>query len=98
LTRVEQNGAGVTYSGTWIPNLGAFNSGSSAFLSAAGAKANLAFTGTGVNWIGYRDEWSGIAKVYVDGGLKATIDTYASPGKAQAVIYSISGLASAPIR
>ena len=28
----------------------------------------LTFTGTGVTWIGYRDEWSGVATVSVDGG------------------------------
>jgi hypothetical protein len=47
-----------------------------------------------VNWIGYRDEWSGNARVYVDGVLKATIDTYASPSQAQAVLYMAAGLAS----
>jgi hypothetical protein len=79
----------------WFPNSGAFNSGGSAALTmATGAKVNFAFSGTGVSWIGYRDEWSGIANVYVDGALKATVDTYASPGKAQAAVYSVSGLAA----
>jgi hypothetical protein len=92
---VEQNGAGVTYSGSWATNGGASNSGGSAVLSgAAGSKSNIAFNGTGVSWVAYRDEWSGIANVYVDGTLKGTVDTYSSPGKFQAVVYSISGLSS----
>jgi hypothetical protein len=57
-----------------------------------GARATFAFNGVGATWIGYRDQWSGIANVYVDGALKATVDTFASPQKAQAVNYTISGL------
>lgn len=95
VTRVEQNGAGAVYTGNWLANKGTFNSGSSAVMAAsAGAKVNFAFNGTGVKWIGYRDEWSGIAKVYVDGAAAGTIDTYSTPGKAQTVMYSVSSLAS----
>ena len=60
----------------------------------AGSRATFSFTGTSVSWIGYRDEWSGIAKVYIDGALKATVDTYSSPSKAQTAAYTISGLAA----
>ena len=60
----------------------------------AGARATFSFTGTGANWIAYRDEWSGIANVYLDGTLKGQVDTYATPSKPQAQMYSISGLAS----
>src|SRR5438067_520938 len=63
--------------------------------TGAGAGSSFRFNGTGVKWIAYRDEWSGIARVYVDGTLTGTIDTYASPAAAQAVMYSVSGLASA---
>jgi hypothetical protein len=50
------------------------------------------FTGTGVAWIAYRDAWSGLARVYVDGELKTTIDTYVDGSEAQTSPYSISGL------
>ena len=81
------------WSGTWFLNDNSLHSGGSAALAVdSGSKATFAFTGTGVTWTGYRDEWSGIAKVYVDGVLKSTIDTYASPSKAQTPIYSITGL------
>ena len=59
----------------------------------AGARATLNFTGTAVNWIGYRDEWSGIAKVTLDGVLIANVDTYAAPAQSQAVTYSLTNLA-----
>ncbi len=57
-----------------------------------GTQATFAFTGTSVQWIGYRDPWSGIAQVYLDGVLKGTIDTYSAAALAQSVIYSASGL------
>ena len=87
---------GGPWSGTWFVNNDSLHSGGSAALAMdAGSKATFAFTGTSVTWKGYRDEWSGIAKVYVDGVLKTTIDTYASPSKAQTPIYSITGLTRA---
>jgi hypothetical protein len=95
-SRVEQNGSGIVYSGgTWYPNNGAFNSGGSAVLSQdPGARATFTFNGTGATWIAYRDEWSGIARVYVDGAFTSTIDTYATPSQAQQKAYSVTGLAA----
>jgi hypothetical protein len=60
----------------------------------AGARATFAFTGTSVSWVGYRDRWSGIARVSLDGVLAATVDTYAAVDQAQAVLFSRSGLAA----
>lgn len=89
----QQNNPAVQYTGTWYPNSGAFNSGGSATLAMdAGSQAKFTFTGTGVTWIGYRDQWSGIAEVYLDGVLKATIDTYSASAQAQATEYSVGGL------
>ena len=59
----------------------------------AGSRATINFNGTGVSWSGFRDEWSGLARVYIDNELKATIDTYLSPSQPHAVPYSIDGLA-----
>ena len=60
----------------------------------AGSRVTLSFNGTGIAWIAYRDEWSGIARVYVDGELKTTIDNYLSPPQTGEAPYSITGLAS----
>jgi hypothetical protein len=59
----------------------------------AGSSATVHFTGTGITWIGYSDEWAGIANVYVDGEIQSTVDTYRSPAQNQASEYSIAGLA-----
>ena len=58
----------------------------------SGARATLTFSGTGVNVIGYEDQWSGVANVYLDGKQVAQVDTYVSDLKAQANLYSVSGL------
>jgi hypothetical protein len=93
--RVEQDDPAVVRTGVWYSNSSASagHSGGTAMLSMdVGASAALSFTGTGVRWIGVRDEWSGRANVYVDGQLAAVVDTYASPGQSAAVLYSATGL------
>jgi hypothetical protein len=96
-TRVEETASSVVFAGSWSSNAGAFNSGGSSKLSmTANSSATISFNGTGVTWIGYQDEWSGIAQVLVDGALKSEIDTYVMPGKAQSQLYSVSGLAQGP--
>lgn len=49
-----------------------------------------------MSWIGYSDPWSGIAQVYVDGVLKATVDTYSAVEATQKVQYSVSNLTNGP--
>jgi hypothetical protein len=91
--RYEQTDPSVQYSGIWYPNSGGFNSGGSAAMAVdAGSEATFRFTGTGVKWIGFSDPWSGIAQVYLDGSLVATIDTFSAAQKAQVVQYSVSSL------
>ena len=93
--RTEQNSPALTYTGVWFPNISAMHSGGSAVLATdAGSRATITFNGTGITWIAYRDQFSGIARVYLDGALEATVDTYLSPAQAQAATYVINGLAS----
>jgi hypothetical protein len=90
---VQQNDPSLIYSGNWYLNSNPVMSGGSAVLATDPASnATLTFTGSGVQWIAYRDQWSGIANVYVDGTLNSVIDTYATPQQAQAVAFSIGGL------
>ena len=93
--RVEETDPSVQYTGSWIPQSRADLSGGSVVESNdPSGTATLTFTGTGISWIGFRGPWAGIAQVYLDGVLKATVDTYAPAEQAQAVMYSASGLAS----
>ena len=94
-TRTEQDASAVSYSGSWSNNSQSVNSGGSAVLSMdAGSSSTFTFAGTGVRWIGYRDEWSGIASVSLDGQVQASVDTYATPSQARAVLWSATGLAA----
>src|SRR5262249_18458888 len=70
------------------------HSGGSAKLAVdPGARATFTFTGQSAKWIAFRDQWAGIAKVYVDGEFKKEIDTYASPEVAPTVMFTVTGLA-----
>ena len=93
VVRTEQDDPAASYSGTWYPNLDASNSGNTAALTfEPGARVSFRFSGRAVSWIGHPNNWSGIAAVYLDGTLRAEIDTYAAVDQAQAVIYTLSGL------
>jgi hypothetical protein len=93
--RVEENNPALLFSGTWFANASSVHSGGRAALSMnTGSKVTVSFEGTGISFIGYRDEWSGVANVYVDGVQKTQIDTYLSPSKAQTTLYAITNLAS----
>ena len=60
-----------------------------------GAQATLSFTGTAVRWIGQYAFGGGIARVYLDGVLVATVDTYSpSQEEDQATMYDAAGLAN----
>ncbi|MBK5257130.1 MAG: hypothetical protein JJE39_13955 [Vicinamibacteria bacterium] len=91
----QQDSSAVSYTGTWSSNQQPGHSGGTAYLAMdAGSVARFVFSGTSASWIGYRDEWSGIATVRVDGVVKGSVDTYSSPGQAQASVYSVSGLSN----
>ena len=93
--RVEENNPALLFTGRWNANTNPDHSGGGSVLATdAGARATVAFNGTGVSWMAYRDEWCGVARVYVDGELKATVDTYLSPSQTRTVPYAIDGLAA----
>lgn len=94
VAKLQESDPAVIQTGNWFSNAMAGHSGGSAILAMdQGVKVRLPFSGTGVRWIGYRDEWSGIAQVFVDGDFVRQVDTYASPAQAQATLFSVDGLA-----
>src|SRR5207247_6477419 len=91
--RIEQNNAALTYTGHWYANNSTLLSGGNASLAMdAGARASLSFTGSGVSWITYQDQWSGVANVYIDGVLKTTNENIATPDSASVEDYTIGRL------
>jgi trimeric autotransporter adhesin len=92
--RVEQNDPALVYSGHWFSNNNAAHSAGSATLATdTGARVTLRFNGVGIKWNAFRDENSGVARVFLDGVLKATIDTYLSPPDHR-VVFAADGLSS----
>ena len=90
---IQQTDVAINYSGHWFQNSGGQYSGGSVNLAVdTGARVDVAFNGTAITWIGYRDEWSGLAQVFIDGTLRDTVDTYLTPSKSQTPVYSLTGL------
>ena len=88
-----QTDVAANYSGHWFQNVGGQYGGGSVNLTVdAGARVDFTFNGTAITWIGYRDEWSGLAQVLMDGVLQGTVDTYLTPSKSQMPTYSLTGL------
>jgi hypothetical protein len=94
--RTEQTAASVSYTTGWTQGnrMTAWSGGTAAVSVTPGARATFNFTGTSVNWIGLRGPNAGIARVFIDGTLRATVDLY-EPFALQAVVFSASGLANA---
>jgi len=93
--RSEQNSPASIYAGSWFLNKYAMHSGGSAALSVdPGSSVSISFDGTGISWIAYRDEWSGIARVILDGTEETLIDTFASPAEAKAAAFTVGNLQS----
>jgi Bacterial Ig domain len=91
--RIEENDPAVSYTGTWLTQRREDLSGGSIVeASEANATASLTFSGTEASWIGFKGPWAGIAEVYVDGALKATVDTYSPTEQAQVMMYSTGSL------
>jgi len=88
-----QTSVAANYNGEWFTTTRAeFGGGSINSTVSPGAGVNFSFNGTAVTWIGYRDQWSGLAQVYIDGLLQNTVDTYLNPAQAQTPTWSVSGL------
>jgi hypothetical protein len=91
--RIENDTPAVTYTGIWHSSVNSALSGGTAALAVdPGSAVTLNFNGTGIAWIAYRDEWSGLARVILDNELQATIDTYLIAGQARTAAYTIEGL------
>jgi len=75
VTPADENSAKITYSGAWTRHTssGAWN-GKVMSSSTAGSSARFTFTGRRVWWIAPMGVGGGMARVFVDGRLKATVD------------------------
>jgi hypothetical protein len=97
VARIEESDSRIAYTGTWHTNASpnANHSGGTARLAGdPGDTATLTFNGTGVKWQGLKDPWAGIARVFVDGTLRATVDTYSATEQLRQTLFTLDGLPS----
>jgi len=92
----------LQYTGAWS-HVGAEQSYTAAdylqtesFSNTAGDSVTVPFTGTSVRWISSKDSNHGIADVYLDDSLVATVDGYGPSKASQQVFYAADGLSAGP--
>jgi hypothetical protein len=97
VTHLQETDPDITYSAGWVPDsTRAWSAGAATLTATAGSQATFPFTGTAVTWIGARGTQCGIARVFLDGTLVATVDAYSPREQIQAALFTATGLADAP--
>lgn len=86
---------GIVYTGSWSRStgrgLGDYQDDVQ-YTETNGDAFSYSFVGNGVDYVTEKDPSQGEVEIYVDGALKATVDTHADTRSAQQVVYSISDL------
>ena len=97
VVRYENSRDVILYKGTWRKEAGEEFSATSISLSEESKnRATLNFIGTGIKWIGTKSNNQGIAKVYIDGELKAHVDQYDTAPATLVESFSIKNLPHGP--
>ena len=85
----QQNGTGVTYSGTWTSRSSSSASGGSTrYATKAGAWVQFSFTGRAVAVIAPKGASRGSFKAYVDGTYVGTVSAYRSSSQSRMVLFA----------
>ena len=84
------NDGSVIRSGTWDPA----GDDPTVLTASSTASASLTFNETNVRWTGPKGPQGGLAKVYLDGDLVATVDQYAASPVSGATLFSKAGLSA----
>jgi hypothetical protein len=94
VTRIEETSPAIAYTGEWAQGNTdrGWSGGTAAFSLIPLARATLSFSGSGASWVGFRGTGTGIANVYLDGALAATVNTYAETEAVQAILFAATGL------
>lgn len=88
-TRYEASRAEITYRGHWSATFDdAFSAQRAHHACSPLDEATLRFVGAGVSWIGTRGPDHGMAAVFVDEELRATVDLYAPQRECNVALFS----------
>lgn len=88
-TRIENSSTDIVYStGDWT------DGDDLHYSNTVGAEIEYTFEGTGINWIGTKNNNHGKVDIYIDGSgtPDATVDTYSATWQLDQVLYSKTGL------
>ncbi len=89
LTALQNGNAAVKYAGAWkTSNVGGSYGGSVRSTTAANASASLTFTGREVAWVASKASNRGVAKVYIDGALISSANTYSATTIHRRVVFT----------
>ena len=87
----QQNGTGVTYSGTWTTRTSSSASGGSTrYATKANAWVQFTFTGRAVAVIAPKGSSRGTIRVYIDGTSVGTVSAYRSSSQSKVVLFARS--------
>jgi hypothetical protein len=90
-TAVQEGQSRVHYTGRWINVFHpSYAGGRARAAGKAAATAKMAFDGTGIAWVGPVGPTRGKARVYIDGKLVKTVNTYATSYRATNVLFKTS--------
>ena len=88
---VQQSSASVVFSGSTVPTSGtSYSGGSQRYLATAGAAARFATSARSLSFVTTRGPNRGVARIYVDGVLKATVDLEAASTTYRYVAFRMS--------
>ena len=88
---VQQSSSSVGYAGSWtLASSSKFSGGTVRHASTAGRAAAYTFTGKSIAVVSTRSTIRGAVRIYLDGVLQATVDTYRSPAEYRSVIWQQS--------
>jgi hypothetical protein len=92
----QEGSSTIAYGGSWgSATASSAYGGALKYASTSTATATLTFTGRSVAWIAKRYSTRGVADVYVDGVLAATIDLYSALSQPRMIVFSRSWASSA---
>jgi hypothetical protein len=89
ISLIQENGAGVVYSGTWKRvSLSGASGGKVKKAGTAGYKATLTFNGSSVGFVSTRSVARGIAEIWLDGVFQDSVDLYKASTSKKWVIWA----------
>lgn len=92
----QEGSSTIAYGGSWATaTASSAYGGALKYASTSTATAMLTFTGRSVAWIAKRSSTRGVADVYVDGVLAATIDLYSAVAQPRMIVFTQSWGSSA---